>query len=63
MDIDDVLLNTYLYFLGVKINWIKPSLNEETLITMTIDEVEEMLDELIAKKDEDKKEKSWWNIF
>ena len=51
MDIDDVLLNTYLYFLGVKINSITPSLSEETLITMTIDEVEEMLDELIAKKE------------
>ena len=66
MDIDDVLLNTYLYFLGVKINSITPSLSEETLITMTIDEVEEMLDELIAKKEsEENKEskKSWWNIF
>jgi hypothetical protein len=33
---------------------------------MTIDEVEEMLDELIAKKEsEENKEskKSWWNIF
>jgi len=75
MDIDEVLLNTYLYFLGVQINSITPCLNEEKLITMTIDEVEEMLDKLIVEKELHRMErckfpmmnmtvkKSWWNIF
>jgi len=60
MDIDDVLLNTYLYFIGYQITHILPTYNEDKL--NSIDYVEEMLDELIAKKDEDTK-KSWWNIF
>jgi hypothetical protein len=64
MDIDDVLLNTYSKFLEYQINRITPSYNEEKLYN--IEYVEEMLDELIAKKEsEENKEtkKSWWNIF
>ena len=78
MDIDDVLLNTYLYFIGYQITRITPSYNEDKL--NSIDYVEEMLDELIAKKENEHADdelkrimerckvtndskKSWWNIF
>ncbi len=78
MDIDDVLLNTYLYFIGYQITRITPSYNEDKL--NSIDYVEEMLDELIAKKEKANKDdelerimerckvpndtkKSWWNLF
>ena len=65
MDIDDVLLNTYLYFIGYQITLILPSYNEDKL--NSIDYVEEMLDELIAKKESEKsentKKKAWWNLF
>ncbi len=57
----DALLTTYLYFIKFQIKELSPSYNEVEL--KSIDELEEMLDELIALKRKENKEKSWWNIF
>ncbi len=51
LDIDKVLLNTYFYFLEYQIIRINPSFNRESLNTMTIDKVEELLDFYITKKE------------
>jgi len=58
-NVDEALLATYRAFLVNEIQHYCPSLDTKELLDKSTDEIEEVLDQSIAKYQDDKKNKSW----
>ena len=63
MSIDEILLHIYHNFLFYQITRINKLDDYSVFNNMTLDDMEEMLDEIIANKEKNNAKKNWWNIF